>query len=533
MNDFHQRQRDIRRLVAKRACEQPLLPSGLWFHGDIRDNFYYASYLHAAATEGEALAMERSAAIELAASVLLRVLALQDRDPGSATYGHWPLNLGDEPSSASINRLPVELMGCLIVIFNQRYSDELSPELKSELEHSIDHMYRSRYYAEPLRSYHHHEAKHTAAALLFGTVRDDAELLQEGAARVRATLAQLETHGMTEYGILPWFWHWTQALSAAWELIHDDDIKADIDKLLQWLWRERADYYFRGAWAGPHSRSLPADAPADRCTAFDYVQFGDFPLPEDVLRPEYAGLLAYEIPESLRQSTLNRTYPCEIKRDYPASAQHPEQRRHSIVYMNEAFALGGMLERAVEFDNEQRRWDITFPIAGSAVNQAYFLLPASGGRDKLRHSGDAEDIVLERNCLMALYHPAADGHNDRSVAGVLPPGEWMTEGSAIYGQVGQALLAFYLMKPFKLTPREDGSEVEALEAGVNGVVVEAISLREAAAHGVSSLSEFAANRSKHAPVFGAEPLSASYVSLTGISLSLEHRHSADSLANRS
>ncbi len=54
MNDFSQRQRDIRRLVAKRACEQPLLPSGLWFHGDIRDNFYYASYLYAAASEGEA-----------------------------------------------------------------------------------------------------------------------------------------------------------------------------------------------------------------------------------------------------------------------------------------------------------------------------------------------------------------------------------------------------------------------------------------------------------------------------------------------
>jgi len=523
MTTKQQRQQQLRKLIADRACATPLLPSGLWFHGDIRDNFYYASYLYTAASEGQALALEQSSALDLATSVLTKILRLQDRDPDSATYGHWPLNLGDDPAQAPINKLPVEIMCCLLTFFHEKHKMDLTPELRSELSLSTQHMYRSRYYAAPLRSYNHHEAKHTAAALLLGTVLEDSELLREGAARVRSTLAQLKTYGMSEYGILPWFWHWTQAYAAAWEIVRDDAVKADIQSLLEWLWQERADYYFRGAWAGPHSRSLPSDAPADRCAAFDYVQFGDFPLPETVHRPEYAGLLGYEIPDYIRQSALKRSYPYQLKRDYPASALEPSgERRHSILYMDETFALGGMLERAAEFDNEQHRWDVTFPVTDGTVNQAYFVLPAAKAGDKLRHSGEAEEIALDRNVLIALYQPTSPEEARQSLAGVLPPGEWIADARAVYGIVGQAMLAIHLMKPFRLTSRPDRCEIESIESGSNGVVVEAISIREAGANGLTTLSSFVENRQANAPVFSEQPLSASYVSVTGATLTLKH-----------
>ncbi|MDF2837507.1 MAG: hypothetical protein K0Q63_3147, partial [Paenibacillus sp.] len=462
--------------------------------------------------------------IDTATNVLLRVLTLQDRDPGSVTYGHWPLNLGIEPVAAPKHILPAEIMGCLLAAFRSAYGDGMPSELRQQLDLGIDHMYRSRYYAAPLRQFNHHEAKHTAAALVFGTIREDAALLRAGAERVRATLAQLEAHGMSEYGILPWFWHWTQAYSAAWELVRDEAVKDDVGRLLEWLWQERADYYFHGAWAGPHSRSLPTDAPADRCVAFDYVQFGDFALPASVERPEYSGLLSYEIPESIRRSALDRSYPLEIRRDYPASALDPQTRRRSVVLLDKSFAIGGMLDRAAEFDNEQHRWDVTFPIADGAVNQAYFVHPAQGG-DKLRHSSGAEDIAVDRNCLIALYQPASAVDIDRPIAGILPPGDWIAEERTIYGQVGDALLVIHLLKPFAMTARDGGIggfEVDALEGGTNGVVVEAISLSEAASFGVYSLEDFVANRRVHTPEFGLAPLTASYRGLAGASVSLTH-----------
>ncbi|MHA6483545.1 hypothetical protein ACX1C1_16790 [Paenibacillus sp. strain BS8-2] len=524
MTTFHNRQLDIVKLIAERACSLPLLSSGLWFHGDIRDNLYHASYLYAAAIDGAPLPLDHKSAIETATSVLLQVLDLQDHNPESATYGHWPLHLGDKPADAPKHILPVEIMSCLLSVFRTSYGEEMKLELRQALDTSIDHMYHSRYYDAPLHMYNHHEAKHTAAALIFGTIRDDAALLQTAAERVRSTLTQLETHGMSEYGILPWFWHWTQSYSAAWQLVQDDAVKEDIERLLKWLWQERADYYFHGAWAGPHSRSLPSDAPTDRCAAFDYVQFGDFELPMSVHRPEYAGLLLYEIPEYIRQSALNRSYPLEIKRHYPASAIETGTRRRSVVLLDETFALGGMLDRVVEFDNEQHRWDITFPIAQGAVNQAYFAHPAASG-DKLRHSSGAEDIAIEGNCLIALYQPTSDADHDRPIVGILPPGEWIVDERAIYGQVGAALLAFHLMKPIALIARTgdtSGFDVEALEGGSNGVIVEAISQRHAATLGIHSLADFVANRGANAPKFVAEPLSASYIGLSGATINLTH-----------
>lgn len=112
---FKHRQNEITSKIAIAAMRQPLLSSGLWFHHDIRDNFYYASYLFAAAVDGpEQLSFEADAAKRTAAAVLLEVLRLQDQNASSDTYGHWPLGLGENPREAKPHSLPVELMGSLM-----------------------------------------------------------------------------------------------------------------------------------------------------------------------------------------------------------------------------------------------------------------------------------------------------------------------------------------------------------------------------------------------------------------------------------
>lgn len=106
MCSYRKRMNEIVRRIADKAWKQPLLDSGLWFHDDIRDNYYYASYLFTAAISLEkVLLYDRQEGKQLAEKVLYRVLQLQETNPNSRMYGHWPLNLHPDPEQA----LPHEL----------------------------------------------------------------------------------------------------------------------------------------------------------------------------------------------------------------------------------------------------------------------------------------------------------------------------------------------------------------------------------------------------------------------------------------
>lgn len=95
---------------------------------------------------------------------------------------------------------------------------------------------------------------------------------------------------MPEYGSLPWFWHWVQAFTCALELVppEDTELTTSLKEMLDHLWNVRAEFYLRGAWVGAHSRGWPHDVPGDANVLHDYVQFGDFQLPEMMPRTEYA-----------------------------------------------------------------------------------------------------------------------------------------------------------------------------------------------------------------------------------------------------
>lgn len=86
------RQRQIISAIAVEAERRPLLYSGLWFHDDVRNNFYYASYLFAAAVDDTLeLPFGKEDAKRKAESVLLETVRLQNRMPGtpSMDIGRW------------------------------------------------------------------------------------------------------------------------------------------------------------------------------------------------------------------------------------------------------------------------------------------------------------------------------------------------------------------------------------------------------------------------------------------------------------
>lgn len=501
MTNYRDRMNEIVLLTAQAAMERPLLDSGLWTHTDIRNNFYEASYLYTASHELDfAVAYDRDEGIEKSIKVLLRVLDLQDRNQDSATFGHWPLSLQPSPIQAEKNPLPAELMGILMVYFYQRYALGMDEQLKREFVLTIESLYCSTYYRQPQRTFGHHEAKYTASKLVFGYHFEDKKLLEAGRQDLELTLERIRRLGMAEYGALPWFWHWIEAFTCAYECVPDANIRNQLSGILDELWLYRAQHYLKGTWIGGRMRSLAMDLPKDTNVAFDYVQFGDFPLPKLLPRVEYAGLLFYKASDHARDTALNIEAPVEMKRTIVPGAGEGEIPLHSYLYRTEHFSCGGIWERAKEFDNEQHRWEIALPLNGaSGVNRLYIFSPGEGYTDgDPRHASDIGDVIFHKNTIMALYPD--DGKEDNRLVGVLPKGEWNFQPDGLYGCVQGVYLAVFVPVPYTVIEGTDRFSFESL-GFPNGIVAEAISVEDSADFAIGDLKAFASYMEQRKPTW--------------------------------
>ncbi|AIQ74977.1 hypothetical protein NST41_19335 [Paenibacillus sp. FSL L8-0696] len=523
---YKERQQEIIFNIALEAEQRSLLESGLWFHDDVRNNFYYASYLFAAAVDDSfELPFDREQAKQKAQDVLLEILMLQNRQPGTELYGHWPLGLNPVPRDASPHELPVELMGNLLAYFCKRYGGALNAQLRIVLNTAFGHIYRSDFYRKPVVTFGHHEAKYTAAKLIFGTMFADEILLEDGRQSLKDTLAYIRTKGMPEYGSLPWFWHWVQAFTCALELVppEDTELTTSLKEMLDHLWNVRAEFYLRGAWVGAHSRGWPHDVPGDANVLHDYVQFGDFQLPEMMPRTEYAGLLFYQASDEILAAAMNHQSPVEVRKItqkvVPTDPQ-PQPLLHSYAYITEEFAAGGMWERVEEFDNEQLRWAFSLPVSGEGgANQLYFFHPGQGYNEgDPRHQSRYMEVLYHKNVIISLF-PIPQGEKN-TIIGVLPQGEWKQEPNTLYGQVGETYVVIYLSHSYQLQERSRFIEVSV--AGMpGGVIVEALGIKKAAECGIIGLEAFAAAMAHKERNFEVgEVLAANYINMDGESLVL-------------
>ncbi|ACT03250.1 hypothetical protein [Paenibacillus sp. JDR-2] len=493
MNGQQQRQIEIIQAVALSAQSLPMLASGLWFHHDIRDNFYYASYLFAAAVDEEIQSVLDNPADskKKAEGVLARVLQLQQKDPAEPLYGHFPLNLNPSPELAKAHELPVELMGSLMVYFYTRFGQYLGAELQEGFELALHHIYEGGFYRNPLQLFHHHEAKYTAAKIIFGQRYEDQELLEDGIASLKRTVERVTAQGMPEYGALPWFWHWVQAFTCAWELTAEPALKQQLAELLDYLWRERALLYLKGAWVGAHSRGWPHDAPADRNVLHDYVQFGDFPRGDRMPRTEYAGFLCYPAPEDALQRALERDQPEVVRKQIIKIDTGEQIPLHSYAYVTKDYAAGGIWERVKEFDNEQIRWMVSFPVTGeNSVNQLYFFHPGDGWREgDPRHQSEYAEVLYDKNRILTLF-PVPEHAEQQEIIGVLPAGTWIRQEAGLFGQVQNCFVSILLHGHFTFEELEEYNLVR-LQGEPAAVAVEILGRDEAEKLGIGSLAAFA------------------------------------------
>ncbi len=490
MTTWQERQRKVLLQTANQAWGQPLLTSGFWTHGDIRNNYYLASYLIAAVADSEyELPFNRDQAMAKASDVMTRVLLLQDKDPLSATYGHWPLGLGENPVDAQKNTLPAEIMGCLLAYCYKRYRSIMPDSLCDVVEQSLEVLYRGTYYRKLQRTFGHHEAKYTASKLIFGQRFGDQQLLEIGFLDLERTLDRVREFGMPEYGALPWFWHWIQAYTSAYECLPSGEVRSRVAELLDELWNYRAVYYLSGAWSGGRMRSLSHDLPRDGNVAFDYVQFGDFELPDRLPRVEYAGLLFHQAPDEAMATALHRHEPRETKRIITSALGQDTPGLHSYLYAEKSYAAGGIWERVNEFDNEQHRWEITFPLfTDGSVNHLYVLPPGKGYTEgDPRHASECGEVLFHKGTIIALY--PTKNVESQELVGVLPLGEWVQEQGSIYGRVHDVYISLFTQGTLQLT--EETDRLTILCEGIsNGIVVDAISDEEAGKRSITSLADF-------------------------------------------
>ncbi len=499
------RRKAVVQLAADKALELPLLPSGFWFHQDIRENFYYAIHLFAYCNDQD-FACEwnddkHETARKLSLDMIRKILALQVTDSDDAMYGHWPLFLGNHPSEAKANPLTFEIIGCLLVLFYKKYGNELPSHVKKDCYLAIVHLYKSNIYRQPLKYMVHHGAKHTALKLLLGSFFHDQELMDEGIKCAKQLRSHIEKFGFKEYGSLPWFWHWIQAFSCVWEVVENSEARNVISDLLDFLWGYRAGYYLKGTWVGPHSRQTLHDVPKDNNPLLDYIQFGDFPLAEEIPRLEGSALLFYEVSDDIVKRAINRTKPVETKRKIQVANADEivAAELHTYVWIDPEFAVGGIWERVNEYENEQHRWDITFPLTQenieNGVNQAFFFHPCEKDNpNDVRHTSNMGEVMYHKDTVMQLWSiPRNDKESYQGIIGCIPLGEWKFEASSGYGRIGNAYVSFQLMNEYRIEETNERILIKSpFSSNWNGVIMEGISSRDAAELGIHDLESFSA-----------------------------------------
>jgi hypothetical protein len=504
MDERINRRRQVLALAAETAFKLPRLDSGFWYHQDMRDNLYYAMHLFAASIdESINLSFPKKEGRRLGEEMLHMVLSLQMKDPENPMYSHWPFNLGTDPANAAPHTLPVELLGSLLAWYHHEYGIHMNESLRLAFEEAMRHAYLGNYYRKPNEYFNHHETKYISQQLIWGELFQDSELAVEARKKLNILLSTIQANGMKEYGGLPWFWHWVQSLSAARVLVKQEESLALINEMLNYLWRARSAAYLKGAWVGAHSRVLPHDVPADRNNLIDYVEYGDFELPQAIARLEAAGLLPLQPADSsITAAAAGRTTESEMKRLIPVNPLRLEDGcRHTYTFLTPDYALGGVWERAEEYQNEQHRWDVSLPArADGKGNQAFFFRPGSGySAGDPRHQSGGTEVLLYRNTAASLYAAADDsGYSD--VLGVLPYGQWEYSDRLIAGQAGHVYLIIHLMNDYK-TESGDNCIFVHSPGSKNGVVIEVIKTETAAALGLKSVTAVLEKASSHAPLF--------------------------------
>ncbi|WP_377493890.1 hypothetical protein [Microlunatus sp. GCM10028923] len=194
-----------------------------------------------------------------AAAVIDAVLAGQDRDPQSETYGVWPYYL-EEPLPAMRRPDPnwADFLGQELALIMLRHRAALSSGQSERVGATLRAAVEAIIRRNVAMSYTNIAAKGTFVALAAGQLLADPELADYGRGRLERLAAIIEDSGsFAEYNS-PTYWLVTRtALSAIGQLITDSAVAERATGLVHLLWRHLAARWHRptGQLTGPMSRT--------------------------------------------------------------------------------------------------------------------------------------------------------------------------------------------------------------------------------------------------------------------------------------
>jgi hypothetical protein len=225
------------------------VPNGSWAH-PTRESLDYA------------LALLQSGApkqVERAAEIVAAVLAHQDTDPTSRTYGIWPW-LAEEPlaemSPPDWNW--ADFCGARLAQMLADHRALLPAELAGAMLASLGHAAWSIFRRNVGPGYTNIAIMGAGVALAAGELLGEPRLAEYGRTRLRRFVEHTAHHGgFNEYNSPTYTVIALHECERILHLVHDEAARADAETIRRHAWETVAEHFHppTAQWAGPHSRT--------------------------------------------------------------------------------------------------------------------------------------------------------------------------------------------------------------------------------------------------------------------------------------
>jgi hypothetical protein len=215
----------------------------------IRESFYLSLCLLDRQAEGD---------VELASSIIDRLLDYQELDRESPYYGIWPYYL-EEPITqmGSPDRNWADFCGKSLIQAAADYAGVLPAALVDRMKIAVEAAAVSIMRRNVMPSYTNICVMGTYVTLLAGEMVGNEELFQYGRSKLKLFHEYCTYHGaFTEYNSPTYTVVTIEDLSLMRKHIHDEASIALVTELLDMAWASVAEHFHAptGQWAAPHSR---------------------------------------------------------------------------------------------------------------------------------------------------------------------------------------------------------------------------------------------------------------------------------------
>jgi len=196
--------------------------------------------------------------LQRAQNILRRVIALQDQDPKSKTYGIWSWFM-EEPldKMAPPDWNWADFCGTQLLQVAIDHADRLPEDLQQKVKTSIIHAANSIKRRNVGPGYTNIALMGAYVTLTAGDLFDNADLLEYGRSRLRRFWEYTNTHGsFSEYNSPTYTAVAINEITRMLRHVKDPDSRDLIQNLNRFAWRHLARHFHPPTrqWSGPHSR---------------------------------------------------------------------------------------------------------------------------------------------------------------------------------------------------------------------------------------------------------------------------------------